>query len=359
MNTQRISERELAAMTPYEAAAYWVLRADGDQMGPEDQEALNAWLSKSAMHQRAFRKAQLMWRNVEPSMDEAELRMLRVAALAVSPPPRVWLRAGAIAATFIVAAVLGAIAWQAWSTRQPPVAAVAAAATGGQSYATGHNQRSIITLADGTSVSMNLDTAFSVNLSGRERQIHLERGEAFFEVAKDPQRPFIVTAGDRNIRALGTQFNVRLDTNEVEVVLVEGKVSVDKSTPPTLADTLTHEPRKVEMTPGQRFVASIGGTSGGLTTTNAARATSWRDGWLEFEDETVGDAVAELNRYSDQPIRVTNERVKQMRFSGAFRVGQPDRFVSILQELLPISVEHGSQGETVLVARPETQTPTR
>jgi transmembrane sensor len=135
------------------------------------------------------------------------------------------------------------------------------------------------------------------------------------------------------------------------VVLLEGRVSVDRTHPPLL-EKLMKRSTPVELRPGQRLVATIG-EAPAVTATNAAQATSWRDGWIVFEDETVERAVAELNRYSDRPIVVADGTVKQMRFSGVFRIGQPDRFGAVIQELLPLSAQQGVGGETVLVPRPK------
>jgi transmembrane sensor len=316
-------------------------------MRAEDRDQLETWLASSDAHRRAYEQTGAMWGNFEASADEGELRALRVAALATAPPPKVWFRAAAIAAGLFGIAALGALAWH-WSEREQPSEAVTLSLK--TPYVTARNQRSTVTLPDGTLVSMNLDTSMETDFSGDRRFIHLSKGQAFFEVAKDQRRPFIVSAADRTIRALGTQFDVRLDSNRVEVVLLEGRVSVDR-THPALLEKLMKRSTRVELRPGQRLVAAAG-EAPAVTTTNAAHATSWREGWIIFEDQTVERAVSELNRYSDRPIVVADDAVNHMRFSGVFKIGQPDRFGAVIQELLPLSAQQGAAGETVLVAKP-------
>ena len=347
MTTKRISVRELVAMTPHEAASYWFVRQDAGSMSADDRRELEAWLASSDTHRRAYEQTGSMWTNFEASADEGELRALRVAALSAAPAPKVWFRAAAIAAGLFGIATLGAMAWH-WSASERPSEAITSSSI--TPYVTAHNQRSTVTLPDGTLVSMNLDTAMETDFSGNRRFIHLTKGQAFFEVAKDQRRPFIVSAADRHIRALGTQFDVRLDSNRIEVVLLEGRVSVDRTRTPLL-EKLMKRSAPVELLPGQRLVAAAG-EAPAVTATNAAQATSWREGWIVFEDESVERAVAELNRYSDRPIMVTDDAVKQMRFSGVFKIGQPDRFGAVIQELLPLSAQQGAGGETVLVAEP-------
>lgn len=346
MNRNRISESEWAAVTVHEAAAYWFVRQDAGEMMAQDQTEFATWLAASDTHRTAYEKTSSTWKDFQDAAEEGELRALRVAALAVGPVPRVWPKAWAIAAGIVAAVGLGTFGWN--LSTQPRSLESIPSHVGAPEYLTVRNQRSTVTLPDGTVVSMNIDTAFDTDFSAGQRLLHLKQGQAFFDVAQDPHRPFIVAAGDRRIRALGTQFDVRLKDNAVEVVLVEGRVSVDRSQA-SLLDKVIHRPMQVELKPGQRLVAAIG-KSPSVTATNAAQATSWREGWIVFEDETVEDAVAELNRYSDRPI-VADHAVKRLRFSGVFRIGQPDRFGAIIQELLPISAERGASGETVLVPR--------
>ena len=204
-----------------------------------------------------------------------------------------------------------------------------------------------MTLSDGTVVTLNLGTTLNIAFTPAERFVRITQGQAFFEVAKIPHRPFVVAAADRRVTALGTQFDVRLDPNRVEVVLLEGKVSVDH-TSPTMLERLDIRPSHVELKPGEKLVAALGEPVT-VTDTNAQRVTTWRQGWVVFDNDTLGNAVAELNRYADHPISVPEKSVQNLRLSGVFRVGQPDRFAAIIQELLPVKSVEGVHGETLLI----------
>ncbi|MBS0420291.1 MAG: FecR domain-containing protein [Proteobacteria bacterium] len=344
MSTSAISDRELAAMTVSEAAAYWFVRRDSASMAADDELRFREWLGASATNRSAYEQTESMWSGFVDAADEGELRALRVAALAATRAPRIWPRAVALAATVLLSIALAAFIG--YRVSQPHSSGSIATST--SRYATAHNQRSTITLSDGTVVSMNLDTVLDADFASGRRLVHLVRGQAYFDVAKDEARPFIVAAGDEQIQALGTQFDVRLESNRIEVVLVEGRVRVDPGAG-TATDTKSLQRRPLEMIPGQRMVVTPGAAAK-LTNTNAVKATSWREGWITFEDETLENAIAELNRYSEQPLVAEGEDLKRLRLSGVFRIGQPERFGTLIGEILPVAVVQVPGGETRLIA---------
>ncbi len=337
---------DLSTMTLGEAASHWLVKHDADSLSPEDRHAFEAWLAADPAHREAYERTQSMWDNFERDADPAELRALRTAALAIAPAPNRWPRIAAIASVCGVA-VFGALNLNSarHSHTDAPTPATIPSLT--EKYSTARNERSTVTLSDGTVVTLNLGTTLDVAFTPAERSVRITQGQAFFEVAKNPHRPFVVAAADRRVTALGTQFDVRLDPDRVEVVLLEGKVSVDHEVP-TMLERLNIRKAHVELKPGEKLIAALGEPVT-VTDTNAQRATSWRQGWVVFDNETVGNAVAELNRYADRPLAVPDEFVRNLRLSGVFRVGQPDRFATIIQELLPVKAVEGTHGETVLI----------
>lgn len=336
----------LSAMTITEAASYWLIKHDADSLSPDDQRAFESWLAVSSTHREAYERAQSMWDNFEQDADPAELRVLRTAALGVAPAPKPWPRIAAVAAICGIAASL-ALSLKSAHDIKSDVVTTSSAPTPTEKYSTARNERSTVTLSDGTVVTLNLGTTLNVAFTPAERFVRIIQGQAFFEVAKNPLRPFVVAAADRRVTALGTQFDVRLDPDRIEVVLLEGKVAVDHTTP-TMLERLNVRKSHVELKPGEKLVAALGEPVT-VTDTNAQRVTSWRQGWVVFENETVGTAVAELNRYADRPLTVPDESVRNLRLSGVFRVGQPDRFAAIIQELLPVKAVEGAHGETQLI----------
>lgn len=332
-------------MTVAEAASYWFVRHDAADMSTDELRCFEAWRAEKSAHREAFERTQIALSGFEGGADAAELRALRIAALAVGPTPSHWPRSiGA------VVALMGVVWLMLYATnrlQKGDSLPIASAAVVPERYVTARNERSTVTLSDGTVVTLNLDTSLIVSITATDRLVRIIRGQAFFEVSRDVSRPFVVAAADRRISALGTQFDVRLEPDRVEVILLEGRVGVDHAAP-SMLERLKLRASHVELLPGQRLVAAMG-VPVAVTNTNAQRATSWRQGWVVFDDETVGAAVAELNRYSDRTIIVPDESVRRLRLSGVFRVGQPDRFVAIIQELLPVKAVAGSQGEVLLI----------
>jgi transmembrane sensor len=202
-----------------------------------------------------------------------------------------------------------------------------------------------VTLSDGSKVYLSLDTAVDVSFSETERRVRILRGEVYFEVAKNPQRPFRVAAADRQVTALGTQFNVRLDEGRVEVVLVAGSVAVEG---------LPVRSAPVQLRPNQRLIARAGGVES-VGDVNARTLTSWHEGWVVFDNTSVAEALPQFNRYSRHPVIADDPQVLALRLSGVFRVAQPGRFAATVQEFLPIAAVKDVQGRTKLVAAPQLQ----
>lgn len=352
MSILGLGRTDVSGMTVSEAAAHWLILHDAERISAHEKEAFQRWLDASTAHREAYEQARSLWSGFDEYADQAELRALRTVALGVEPQSRRWKIIAVSAACCLAAVVVIGVIRPRENASDGLTAASSTLPQ--EKYSTARNERSIVTLSDGTVATLNLDTALSVAFTASERTVRIVHGQAFFEVAKNPHRPFVVLAADRRVTALGTQFDVRLDPDRVEVILLEGKVSVDH-TSPSLIEELNLRKAHVELHPGQKLVAALGEPMA-VSETNAQRATSWRQGWIVFENESVGDAVAELNRYSEPALIVPDEAVRNLRLSGVFRVGQPDRFASIIQELLPVRAVKGAHGETLLLANPPRET---
>ena len=188
------------------------------------------------------------------------------------------------------------------------------------STATGE-QRSV-TLEDGTRVTLNTNTRLQIHYTKQQRGVRLETGEAFFDVAKNPQRLFFVNAGRESVVALGTVFVVRRDDDAVEVTLVEGRVSVDTA---TAADPAAHAPPVSNvLVPGERLRAA--GATPTVDRPSIDAATAWKRGEVVLDHTRLSDAVVEMNRYSPIKIALSDPESADIRVSGIFRIGDSARF---------------------------------
>jgi len=341
---------------------YWDARLRAPDCTDADRARFAQWRDAAASHRQSFDRLQVLIATLRGETGRAGVRGLRDAALARvrrRQRRRTWSVAAGIA--FLLA---GAAIWTMVpeSNRWAPVHVLAALAHPDR-YATGIGQRSTVTLQDGSTVELNTRTQLEVHFSDAQRSVTLVEGQALFHVAKNPQRPFVVHAGDREIVAVGTEFDVRLDADSVRVTLLEGKVEVERSGP------VSSRPQSLD--PGQQLVAelvSVAGKAAGTSTTLAASAgkrrpqdgeavvrsvdvgkfTSWREGRVFFEDLPLGEAVAEMNRYSAIQIGVDDSALSNLRVNGMFRAGEQEAFVTALQDYFPISVTRRSDTEIIL-----------
>jgi transmembrane sensor len=183
-------------------------------------------------------------------------------------------------------------------------------------------------MPDGSKVILNTDSQIHVDVNQHERRVDLERGEAFFEVAKDASRPFVVHAGNKRVVAVGTQFSVRREADDLQVVVTEGKVRIESSGAPqaVVAGTVARASEAGVLLTKQNIAA-------------AEESLSWRTGTLVFREMTLAEAVAEFNRYNTHKIIIADASVGSFEVAGSFRADNVDAFVRLLARGYPLRVE--------------------
>lgn len=215
------------------------------------------------------------------------------------------------------------------------VAVTAYTVTGlGQTYETGVGERRVIRLADGSSLQLNTDSRARVRLSKNRRLIALERGQAFFNVAHDRARPFVVDAGSVEVTALGTRFDVRRDQDKALVTLVQGRVAVRREQSKDAAITL--EPGQAATTAGRSVPIR--------SSADIEEATSWTQGRLVFHDTPLSAAVAEVNRYSQSKLTLAANVDGEARINGAFDAGDVEAFAMAAADALDVAVGRSPNG---------------
>jgi transmembrane sensor len=179
-----------------------------------------------------------------------------------------------------------------------------------------------VPMLDGSKVTLNTNSQLRVALSDSVRRVELHRGEAFFEVAKDSQRPFYVEVGTKRVIAVGTRFSVRREGDDIEVVVTEGKVRVE--------DNAASEP--LFLTPGAiARTAEAGVLVQQKSVAEAETHLSWRNGVLMFRDQDLGAAAAEFNRYNVRQIVIDDPAVAALRVEGNFKATNLDAFVRLVE----------------------------
>jgi len=202
-----------------------------------------------------------------------------------------------------------------------------------------------IALDDGSVMHLNSDSEAEVRFTDRGRKVRLLKGEASFDVAHDPSRPFDVEARSAVIRAVGTAFNVRLRPSMVELTVTKGIVSVRAG---------GYVPKKVAAGGG----AVIQPRSIDLTRLNPkmiGQRVAWREQMVELDGETIEQAATEFNRYRKAPILIGDTRVSSLRLGGRFRTTDSKAFLTALQMSLPVRAVDGEEGSVMLLYRDEAE----
>ena len=317
---------------PSKIAATWFAHQRAAPLGEQERQALESWLAEDVEHRIAYVDAERAWAVAEAVRDDPRLKARR-DALAKETPARVLV--GAALAAGLAVAVLGGGGLLAVQqlTGPKPLAT--------QAFRTDVGQRSTITLPDGSVVTLNTNTVVRTRADGERRLVYLDKGQAYFRVAKDRRRPFVVTAAGRTVTALGTAFDVRVDGRELRIVLVEGKVRVE-GPPPAGSETVrarsaaadaapaVADVQATEMLAGSQLVAPDN-SEWRLSRANTARETSWIVGQIIFDDQPLGTVVAELNRYSNLKMVIDDPALAAKPISGAFKPGDVHGFARSLR----------------------------
>ncbi len=288
-----------------EAAALFA-RWRSSAVCPEEQAGFQVWLAEDARHAAAFDAITGVWDLVGGLNHARPMRYV--------PPPRTNRRTVLFGAGFLAAAALGTGLWM---------------MERGESYSTAIGEQRRVALADGSWVTLDTDTQITVWLRAGRREIILEQGRAFFEVAPDARRPFIVTAGAASVVAIGTAFGVSRQDASLSVILEHGRVNVALGAS-----------KNFDLVPGDRLV-STPGEPARLDHPDLSLLMAWRQGRLGFDGETLAAAVAEMNRYGRRPLVIADPAIANLRISGLFNAGDSDAFAKSVAALLPVSADSG------------------
>jgi transmembrane sensor len=327
-----------------EQAAGWFDRASANLLSEEERQEFERWRENPA-NRLALAEIEAVHAEARQAAEHPEMLALRHETLSrivlphVRRKRRAWL-GGAIAAS-VAAAAIGITTFNSAGdlvSGPPQVAAVDP-----NLYRTAVGEQLTVSLPDGSSVTLNTASRLRVAYSKTERRLILEAGQALFRVAKGRTRPFVVQALDRVVTAHGTTFDVRIAPDrKVRVALVEGSVSVARVSAPKADPT--------ELEPSQILVAS-NETVSVSRDPEIDKEVAWRDGLIIFEDDSLAEATAEVNRYVKAPIVLQDERLRQIRVSGAFRTGETGAFVEALQMSFPVRVVERTSDRIVLAYR--------
>jgi transmembrane sensor len=221
-----------------------------------------------------------------------------------------------------------------------------------QAFATGLGERRIVALSDGSRISLDASTIVQFAYSRDKRQLWLKQGRAKFDVAKDPLRPFSVSAANKMVVATGTSFSVECIENQVRVVLYDGHVAVLESSGKNEPHPIDVGPKQVPvdrlLSIGNELILPAAKASGvrlepvSIEPIDPGRSLSWESGLLVFEDEPLALAIDRMNRYAKRPLVIADPSVARLRISGVFRAGDTDALVEGLAAAFGVEARQGA-----------------
>jgi transmembrane sensor len=331
------------------AAAEWLSRQDGGLTATQETE-LARWLARDPRHAEAFHELAAAWGQLDlVRRGSAPIRELPAARLVRFPRT--------IALAMAASIAVAAIAWHVRSRGDAPFATAAITDAGAT--------RSL-QLPDGSIAQLNANSAVEVRYDLTSRHVRLLRGEAHFTVARNKSKPFIVVVGQVAVRAVGTAFNVRLTSASVEVLVTEGRVSVDDAGK-RQSLLLGSKPREGEdpvLAAGERVVVSLTPAQAAPATATVAvvpaveikKALAWKEPRLEFDTVPLKTIVAEFNRHNEYKLMIADVRLEILRFGGTFPANDYESLVRLLVQNYGVVAET-QEHQTILRLAPVNPVP--
>ncbi len=294
-----------------EQAMAWFSRLRADTVSVQQRVEFAAWLAADPKHQRAYQDIQDFW--VHPDFTEL-LAAAKLTTVQVKPPSRLrWQPTVQLAmAASVLLMVCVSPNWHCWQA----------------DYCTDVGETRTVSLADGSEITLNSDTALNVAYHDNLRQIELISGEAYFSVQRNPDQPFLVASHFANTRVLGTRFLVRQDQSSDTVTVISGVVEVSgKSQPPIKL----HADEQI----------SVGAQAANtIQRVGSSNAVAWLKGHTLFDNAPLPEVLAELGRYRHGAIVLSNSQLKTLKVSGRFDIADTDHALQALRETLPIRISH-------------------
>lgn len=338
-----------------QASDWLALLVTGDASS-EDRVRHKTWLREHPNNQAAFDRAchtygqlRTMGEQVRsitpPDLEPEEIASYLTGGDNRRQRPESRMMWVAVAAAGIVVAVLGSLMHLPDS---------------GTLYRTDVGQQMSFTLPDRSTVELNTDTELHVVYSDGARSIVLRQGEAYFDVAHDSSRPFVVEAGEGSIRAVGTGFVVRVSDQAVKVTVTEGMVEVMHDSLNTVEDTRSdvafEKPIPSKLSEGQRVEYDQQAVRvAELARDDIERDLAWRKGLLIFDGQTLEEVIAEVERYVDTRLVVTDSDLRQLRVGGAFKAGDLESIVEFLELGLNVTINRETPHTIYLTASAATK----
>ena len=358
-NITHIPGRENSRRSEIEAQARaWVIRLDGD---PDKDEVMEfrAWLRKSPLHREIFRQASETWGDMDQLAEvyfaDSDNRKGIRGLPRLSSNRYIFTSGIAAACLILVAFVTAFIVNQNDAIKPVGPASVSTA------YKTTIGEIRTVVLPDGTNVKMNTDTSMNVSYGRETRLVNLQSGEAYFEVAHNTVKPFVVRTGNYLVRATGTAFSVKLLDNNLDILVTNGHVDVKALKHHQSADSILdlqsvdHSDLLATLGKDQKFVLHGDQAKQELIQSvepgGVEKSLSWRDGMLMFDNDPLEKVITEINRYTTMKVVISDSRIRDIRFGGYFHISDISSILATMEENFGIHADKVSDKVVYLSLR--------
>ena len=325
-------------------AGAWIVRLSERALDAHEEREFQAWRSADLQHDRTFVAMQRTWGEIPGLTQLASLVSVEATTVLASArgPQAHRLRYALTGLAAAAAAVLAFIVL-------PPLGAPV------PQYSTEVAQSRLIALPDGSQVTLGPKSSLHLHFSASERRVRLS-GEAFFEVAHNAARPFLIEAGSALVRVVGTKFDVNAASETVRVSVLEGVVQV---VPPKLGPVVAR-PGSQFLRAGQHLeialdpTVAVNGAASPVASAASEPATppgAWREGRLSYDNARLGDVVADLNRYYAPGVSLDRAALGNLRVTASFKASQIPAFIASLDKIVPVQSNRSSDGAILVSAR--------
>jgi len=310
-------------------AAFWIVKLNGLHKSQQLEAAFGEWLRKTPAHALAFQQAQETW--------EQSTRILRDHHVARPKRSTRTLPAYFAAAASLLVVVGFASTSYFWH-RTVEVTDI--------------GEYSRVPLEDGSTLKLNTATRVDVNFKGSKRLVDLTDGEAAFDVFKLPERPFLVDAGDALVRAHGTLFSVRRESEVIVITLFNGSLGVFLKSPSVSADSFDlDEAKEIPLNPGDRMTIVNGKQPVVDRPKHMERSLAWEQGQIWFDGRPLSEVIAEFNRYTKKKLTIADPQIARLPISGSFTLGSSLEFAEALSRNEKLTFRD-ERDQIVLIGRP-------
>jgi transmembrane sensor len=326
-------------------AFLWRATMADAEVAPADRERFEAWLRADAAHARAYERARRFWDemgDLDPAaLDPAFFKPSPGERLRRAPAPRGGLgarRLAPLAGGLAAACLVLLLAVQLIPGVGP---------AGPETYTAAVGRTRGVDLADGSRITLGADTSVEVRFTPELRLVRMGPGEAYFEVARDADRPFEVVVGGTRIVVHGTAFNVRRSARETQVAVREGVVSVHVDEAPQAAAPVgapaAQAAPAATLAAGERLTVRADGDATRDASLQPEAVGAWRENLLVYIDAPLAEIAADINRYRHRKVRIAEQDVAELRVTATFDSGDIDGLLQTLTEVFPVRLDATAQ----------------